>query len=110
MKKLSAKDIEEMNDSGTVLYVRWSRGARYDKKPSHDFVSGHNHTGLSAVKIGNWGDDYMIQRLSEYRFLRIKDDRINAYIYTGTEIGKDSDGYSLLEVSSIRCIGRWTEK
>lgn len=110
MKNLTAKQIEKIWDSGQEIYVRWSRGPRYDKKQkqSRDYQNGRCHAGLSAVKIGAWADEYMITRLQEYRFLRLKDARINPYIYTGNEIGKDSDGYSSIEI--IECLGKWNEK
>lgn len=110
MKQISAREIEKIYDEGVPLYVRWSRGPRYDKKPSRDYVSGSAHSGISAVKIGYWADEYLIRRLDEYSFLRIKDKKINAYIYTGEECGQDSDGYELLTPSSVVCIGRWDEK
>lgn len=110
MKELSHKQIEAMFDAGLEIYVRWSRGPKFDKTPSRDYANGGSHSGLSAVKIGNWADEYMVRRLAEYRFLRMKDSRIRPYIYTGECIGLDSDGYESLAVESAKCIGVWDEK
>jgi hypothetical protein len=110
IKRLSAQDIMDRQDTGETLYVRWSRGPRYDNQPSRDYVSGGVHIGMSSVRLGNWDHEYMIRRLGEYRFLQLKDARIAPYIYLGTEVGMDSDGYELIDVPTAECIGRWSEK
>jgi len=105
VKQITINQIMVMQDSGIRnLFVRWSRGPKFDNKPSKDYANGSNHAGLSAVWIDYWEQDIMIRRLKEYEFLRIKDSSINAYIYQAEEIGKDSDGYSSIPVGS-KCIG-----
>jgi len=110
MKKISSKEIEKLYDQGINVYIRWSRGPKYDRRPSRDYLRGRFHAGLSAVKIGNWTGDYLTRRLAEYRFLRLKDHRINPYIYRGVEVGLDSDGYELIDPRTACCFGRWDEK
>jgi hypothetical protein len=73
---------------------------------SRDFVAGSTHAGVSAVEIGNWGDEYLKRRLREYDFLRMKDPKIRPYLYSGKQIGIDSDGYALLDPSTIKEIGQ----
>lgn len=108
MKKLTVKKIMEMQDAGQTLYVRWSRGQKWDKKPSRDYLTGSVHAGLSAVKLGYWDEKYMARRLNEYGFLRMKDSKIKPYIVIGKEVGIDSDGYESIEVSEW--IGEWDQK
>ena len=110
MKKLTTDQIMEMQDAGIRdLFIRWSRGPKYDTRPSHDFVSGRTHAGLSCVWIDYWEREIMVRRLGEYGFVRINDPARKGYIYRGTEIGKDSDGYSSIAVGS-ECIGEWVEE
>lgn len=110
MNKLTTDQIMALQDSGTRnIYIRWSRGPKYDNKPSRDQLTGNTHAGLSAVWIDYWERDYMVRRLKEYQFLRIKDLLIDAYIYQAEEIGKDSDGYSSIPVGS-KCLGKWIEE
>lgn len=113
MQKLTTNKIEKMWDEFTEknisIFIRWSRGPEYDTNPSRDYQSGNIHSGLSAVKIGAWEGEYMERRLQEYRFLRMKDEKIMPYIYTGEEIGLDSDGYELIDVDAIECLGIWDE-
>jgi hypothetical protein len=110
MNKLTTDQIMALQDSGIRnLYVRWSRGPKYDTKPSRDYSNGGAHAGLSAVWIDYWERDYMVRRLKEYQFLRLKDLLIDAYIYQAEEIGKDSDGYSSIPVGS-KCLGKWIEE
>lgn len=110
-KTLSAKDVEEIADNlrenGESSFVRWSRGPKYDKKMagSRDFVLGKTHGGLSAVEIGNWGDEYLKKRLREYSFLRMKDPELQPHIYKAKKVGVDSDGYSLIDPQTIEHIG-----
>jgi len=114
MRKLTTAQIEKIWDEtdalGESIFVRWSRGPKFDTKPSRDYLSGAVHAGLSSVKIGAWADEYMERRLKEYRFLQMKDSKIKAYIYKAEEIGFDSDGYELIDVESIECLGIWNEK
>jgi len=110
IQKLSASQIMEMQDAGATLYVRWSRGPEHDTEPSRDYANGGAHGGLSAVLLGQWDESCMIRRLGEYRFLRLKDELIAPYIYTGKMVGADSDGYDLLDVDSVSCVGRWSEE
>lgn len=114
MKTLNHKEIEkiwdEYEEKGLSIFVRWSRGPKYDTKPSRDYLNGGIHSGLSSVKIGAWENEYMIRRLKEYRFLQMKDSKIRSFIYTGEEIGIDSDGYELIDPKTIKCLGMWNEK
>lgn len=109
-KLLSTDDIMELQDNGYKdnLFIRWSRGPRYDNNSSKDYASGIIHAGLSAVKIGYWEKDYLIKRLKEYEFLRIKDPNIAPYIYTGDIVGTDSDGYQ--SIDNVVCLGRWLQE
>jgi hypothetical protein len=105
------KLIDDYRERGIDIYIRWSRGKGYDNRPSRDYANGGQHTGLSASKIGNWGGEYLLRRLTEYRFLRIKDNKIRGYLVTGKQVGLDSDGYELIDVNSIDYIaklGDWT--
>ena len=89
------------------LYVRWSRGFAKDLKQgrSRDYLAGGEHAGLSAVKIDpEWSTDekWLARRMTEYRFLRMKDGLIGCHIYSGREVGKDSDGYeSITDISHV---------
>ena len=113
MKKMTTDQIEkiwdEVNENGDSIFVRWSRGPKFDTKPSRDYQSGAVHSGLSSVKIGAWEGEYLERRLREYRFLQMKDEKIRAYIYKAEEIGLDSDGYELIDVKSIECLGVWNQ-
>jgi len=100
---------DETDVNGESIFVRWSRGPRFDTKPSKDYQSGAIHSGLSSVKIGPWADEYLERRLKEYRFLQMKDPKIKAYIYKAQEIGLDSDGYELIDVATIECLGVWNQ-
>lgn len=89
-------------------FVRWSRGPAMDARQgrSRDGQSGEAHAGLSAVSINpEWVTDeaWMARRVTEYRFLRLKDPRIGCHIYAGQVVGEDSDGYE--SISSIVHIG-----
>jgi len=109
INSLSAQEIMDMQDNGMVLFVRWSRGPKYDIKPSRDYANGGVHGGLSAVLIGHWEGAYMTRRLNEYMFLRMKDEKLKPYIYTGEVIGRDSDGYESIDVATANCVGVWDE-
>ena len=92
-----AKAIAE----GDGNFIRWSRGVKLDKKKggSRDFLAGTDHGGFSAVPINpEWTSDpeWMARRVGEYGFLRMKDEKISPYIYSGKKIGADSDGYDLI--------------
>jgi hypothetical protein len=94
------------------LYVRWSRGSRIDRRQgtSRDYLSGSPHTGLSAVPIdADWAADdvRMARRVTEYWFLRIKDEQIGCHIYRAERVGTDSDGYAL--ISHIQQVGTLDE-
>ena len=100
----TVKALKNLISSNTKLYVRWSRGYSFDKKQnvSRDYQNGGTHAGLSAVEVNPyWGLDgnekWMAERVTEYLFLRMKDGAINCHIYTGNEVGKDSDGYESIE-------------
>lgn len=96
-----------ISDDSKTLYVRWSRGFRFDSKQgeSRDYQNGGCHAGLSAVEINSdWVEDdkWMARRMTEYLFLRMKDGAINCHIYSGVEVGKDSDSYeSITEIEYI---------
>jgi len=108
MDKITTDQIMALQDSGTRnIFVRWSRGPKFDTNPSRDYVSGRQHAGLSAVWIDYWDRPTMVRRLREYEFLRIKDAEIAPYIYQADEIGKDSDGYS--SITNTRCLGVWDQ-
>jgi hypothetical protein len=108
MIKITTSEIMKLQDEGTCnLYVRWSRGPRYDTKASRDYANGGHHVGLSAVWIDYWERDVLERRLREYEFLRIKDSKIKAYIYQADEIGRDSDNAPSITVGS-KCLGEWT--
>ena len=90
-----------ISNSSETLYVRWSRGFSMDNKQgnSRDYANGGSHSGLSAVEIDpDWVEDEkrLARRITEYNFLRMKDPKIGAHIYSGVEVGKDSDGYELI--------------
>jgi len=104
MKRInSIKALKEIIGSkGKTLYVRWSRGFAMDSKQgeSRDYLNGGTHSGLSAVEINpEWAEDdkWMARRITEYRFLKMKDSLIGCHIYSGREIGKDSDGYESID-------------
>lgn len=110
MTMITTDQIMALQDSGIKnIYVRWSRGPEFDVNPSRDYVSGQTHSGLSAVFIDYWERAIMVRRMKEYEFLRLKDSLINAYIYQASEIAKDSDGYSSIEIGS-KCLGQWIEE
>lgn len=104
------KALEDIvRSAGDNVYVRWSRGPKFDKKMggSRDFVSGQDHKGLSAVPVdADWASDAerMSRRLGEYGFLRMKDAMISPYLYRASRVGTDSDGYAL--ISDINAIAR----
>ena len=110
IKTLSAlKDIIGTPD----LYVRWSRGPRLDAKQgmSRDYQAGCTHSGLSAVPVeSDWTDDdrYLSSRMTEYRFLRLKDERISCHLYCADRVGTDSDGYALIK--DIKPVAKLSEK
>jgi len=102
------KTIEELREllasNPDSLFVRWSRGPAMDRRlgASRDQISGRVHAGLSAVKIEErWFEDpaWLARRLREYRFLRIKDAKINPWIMVGRVVGTDSDGYESIEIT-----------
>lgn len=103
VKKISTVEaLANAIKNGEGQFVRWSRGPAMDARKgfSRDYVSGSNHEGLSAVKIDpEWATDpqWMGRRVGEYGFLRMKDPKIAPYIYSGKEVGLDSDGYSLIK-------------
>lgn len=110
MTMITTDQIMSIQDSGTRnLYVRWSRGPEFDKNASCDYVSGKLHAGLSAVWVDYWEREIMVKRMKEYEFLRIKDSKINAYIYQGSEVGKDSDGEPSIALDAV-CLGQWVEE
>ena len=98
-----------ISDDSKTLYVRWSRGFRFDSKQgeSRDYQNGGTHIGLSAVEVNIYwalegNEKWMAERVTEYLFLRMKDAAINCHIYVGIEVGKDSDGYeSITEIQHI---------
>ena len=81
------------------IYVRWSRGNKYDMKEgavSRDFAAGGTHSGLSAVPFDPSSPD-AAKYLAEYQFLRMKDPKIKPHFYHGNVKGTDSDGYPSIE-------------
>ena len=87
-----------IDDSEYAVYARWSRGFAKDSKQgaSRDYLSGETHAGLSAAEVNPaWlsDDAYLARRVTEYIFLRTKDEKIGCHLYEGVECGKDSDGY-----------------
>lgn len=103
------KGLKAIVAAGDGLYVRWSRGPALDRKQatSRDYVYGGEHAGLSAVPVNiDWACDevWMSRRVTEYLFLRLKDSRINCWIYSGKTIGKDSDNYD--SITDIEPVGR----
>lgn len=110
IKSITTDEIMKLQDEGIRnLFIRWSRGPKFDKTPSRDYVSGKMHEGVSAVPIDFWEKPIMNRRLKEYEFLRIKDPKIAPYIYKGTPVGVDSDGYALLPIGS-EVIGKWVRE
>ena len=86
------------------MYVRWSRGPKFDKKQKYslDKVTRRNEPGLSGVNIEKeWLEDPFIflQRLQEYSFgTRLNDSAVKGWIYKGIELGIDSDGHAAIEI------------
>lgn len=90
-----------INNYPSQLYVRWSRGPSLDRKQgqSRDYLSGGTHNGLSAVPVDrDWttDDKWLARRVTEYRFLKMKDNLIGCHIYSASQVGTDSDGYALI--------------
>ena len=100
LKKL----ISSENDN---MFIRWSRGFAMDSKQgsSRDYQNGSTHNGLSASLVNKyWAEDdvWMAERVTEYFFLKMKDQKIGCHIYSGDIIGTDSDGYeSITNISHI---------
>lgn len=95
------KQLSDVIAESDGKYIRWSRGPTLDKKAgsSRDYLSGGKHEGFSAVPINpDWATDpeWMARRIGEYGFLRMKDEKISPYIYSGKKVGTDSDGYDLI--------------
>lgn len=97
----AVRQIAEQSDGRA--FVRWSRGPALDRKQgkSRDYANGGAHAGLSASQIdcSDWSDAKLARRVKEYRFLRLKDERINAYLYIGEIVGEDSDGYESINIT-----------
>lgn len=90
------------------LFVRWSCGYDLDvaQKQSRDYAAGSTHNGLSSVEIdSDWttDDKWLARRITEYRFLRMKNANIDCHIYMGDIVGVDSDGYELISNISPVC-------
>jgi len=98
-----------ITESQDTLFVRFSRGPAKDmkQKNSRDYLNGGIHEGLSSVQIEkDWvlEDNWLARRITEYNFLKMKDNLIGCWIYTGKRIGEDSDGYDL--ITNINCIAK----
>lgn len=104
MKVKTIKAVGQLKSllSTPGMYVRWSRGPAMDAKQgvSRDYANGGCHNGLSAVPAEDWhsqrGEGYMAVRVTEYRFLKMKDERISCYLYAAVRVGTDSDGYAAI--------------
>jgi len=98
--------IEELRkltlEADGTLYVRWSLGYKADRKLgySHDYLSGQDHAGLSAIQIERaWAEDtdgYLLDRYMEYAIKALSGDTCN--IYRGRVVNTDSDGYDGIEI------------
>lgn len=101
----SIDDVREvLRGRSEPIFVRWSAGPKHDMKKgasSRDYISGERHAGLSAVPLDKEMSDAQIAKfLSEYEFLRMKNPNLRPYLYTGRQVGSDSDGYPSIEPSN----------
>jgi len=112
MKRIATLDaLKKIIAMTPGLYVRWSRGPKYDKRASRDYLTGGTHAGMSAVCVDpEWASDdkWLARRVVEYRFLKMKDPAITCYLYAGAEVGTDSDGYSSI-ATDAKCVAKLTE-
>lgn len=107
--------VREGAQHGDTFYVRWSESISLDKETGHslDHSNGSAHRGLSACEIEETfaSDDVLFwekaikqvfDTLTRYHFKGYND---CGWILAGSRRGFDSDGFSLLEASSIEVWG-----
>jgi len=98
------REIIEMSADEPV-YVRWSLGPDLDADMggrSFDYANGAEHCGLSANRItGDMTIKLAARVLKEYRFLRIKNDKIYCWICRANLVGRDSDNAYSIEPTEI---------
>lgn len=102
---------KKAEENGETMYVRWSRGPKLDKEmgSSMDYTSYQRHQGLSAQPVRHDDPELAAQMIHEYKFLRRKDDKIFAWIFTGRQNGVDSDGAPTIDANSIKPVGKISE-
>lgn len=96
--KKFVSDVERLSEDNGKIFARWSASEAHDMTPgavSQDFVSGGRHAGLSAVPIdGTTHPVDIAKSLAEYNFLRMNDPKVTLRVYSGKQVGVDSDGYA----------------
>lgn len=89
------------------VYLRWSRGPKYDLKPgarSRNQVTGQLESGLSATPLTPNDDSAALAKLiREYEFLRLGGSDIAPHLYTGRKLGVGGDNEPV--IAPIRHLG-----
>ncbi|MFD7922222.1 DUF6098 family protein [Streptomyces sp. NPDC059740] len=99
--------VDLVGAEGGRVFVRWSRGPRYDLAPgqvSTDELTGVAMPGLSASPLGveEWWEDrplelWVARRVYDYSHLReVKGPDVRPWTLTGREVGRGPDNEPLV--------------
>lgn len=98
------EDVSKTLGPDEQLFVRWSRGPKYDLKAgfvSKDHATGQKHDGLSSSSLSVGDPNFAIRQITSYAHLGQIDSTIYPWIFVGKQVGTDSDNGPVVEPSRV---------
>ncbi|MFA5424852.1 MAG: DUF6098 family protein [Phycisphaerae bacterium] len=103
MKQIT--DLNQIKNTGTKIYVRWSKSFAMDQKRGYSLRCGSSReVGLSCCEIDpTWEDWCILRQIHEYFFCGGA-----CWIITGDKVGTGGDDEPLL--NNIKLVGKVSKK
>jgi hypothetical protein len=99
------KSLDEIKNTNSKVYVRWSQSIALDNKRGYSRAYGTSaEAGLSCCEIDkSWEDWRILRQIAEYGFVGG-----DCWVITGHEVGVGADNEPLL--SDVKLVGKVSGK